>query len=123
MLPPVVCYELFEHCLNNHALIVSSSIQVELREKLLGKFRFSGAEAEEAQRWLLATVEWVEPVPLEPPICRDPDDDWILATALSGRADGIVTGDQDLLVLGGFRGIPIVRPADFYRLGSEGSAG
>jgi putative PIN family toxin of toxin-antitoxin system len=46
-------------------------------------------------------------------ICRDPTDNKILEAADIGRADCIVTGDRDLLVLGEFRGIPIVMPSDF----------
>ena len=34
--------------------------------------------------------------------CRDPDDDKLLETAVLGRADCIVTGDQDLLILGSY---------------------
>ncbi len=45
--------------------------------------------------------------------CRDPKDDMFLALALSIKADTIVTGDQDLLVLNPFREIPILTPSDF----------
>jgi uncharacterized protein len=51
-------------------------------------------------------------------ICRDPDDDKLLETALLGRADCLVTGDQDLLVLGTYLRIPILTPASFL-LGVE----
>ena len=44
---------------------------------------------------------------------RDPTDDKFLDLAVNGRADVIVSGDADLLVLGPFRGIPIVTPATF----------
>jgi putative PIN family toxin of toxin-antitoxin system len=47
--------------------------------------------------------------------CRDPTDDKFLELAINGRADRIVTGDPDLLVLNPFRGIPIVRPASFVQ--------
>lgn len=45
--------------------------------------------------------------------CRDPDDDKFLELALACRAAAIVTGDPDLLVLDPWRGIRIVKPADF----------
>lgn len=50
------------------------------------------------------------------PICRDPDDDWILATPAAGEVDVIVTGDKDLLILKQFRSIPIVTPRGFLGL-------
>ena len=45
--------------------------------------------------------------------CRDVKDDKVLELAVNGRADLILTGDADLLVLNPFRGIPIVMPAEF----------
>lgn len=46
-------------------------------------------------------------------VCRDPKDDVYLELAIAGKADYIVTGDTDLLVLHPFRNIPIVTPAAF----------
>lgn len=45
--------------------------------------------------------------------CRDARDNKFLELAMSGGADCIVSGDQDLLVLHPFQGIPIVTPGDF----------
>lgn len=45
--------------------------------------------------------------------CRDPKDDKFLEVAVEGRAEILVTGDQDLLVLSPFQGIPFVTPAEF----------
>ena len=42
--------------------------------------------------------------------CRDPKDDKFLELAVDGRADLILSGDRDLLVLSPFRGIPIIAP-------------
>ncbi|UBF26661.1 putative toxin-antitoxin system toxin component, PIN family [Kovacikia minuta CCNUW1] len=55
----------------------------------------------------------VEPAPLESPVCRDPNDDTILATALAGGADCIATGDKDLLALKKFGAIDILSPSEF----------
>lgn len=48
-------------------------------------------------------------------ICRDPKDDKFLALAFDAKASHIVTNDQDLLVIGSFREIPIVTPGDLMR--------
>ena len=45
--------------------------------------------------------------------CRDVKDNQILEVAVNGQAQIIVTGDEDLLVLNPFRGISILRPADY----------
>ena len=49
-----------------------------------------------------------------PAVTRDPKDDYLLAYALVGQADYLVTGDQDLLVLKEVEGIAIVTPRDFW---------
>ena len=57
-------------------------------------------------------VEVIKPPPLPQPVCRDADDDEVLATAIAGLADFIVSGDDDLLSLKIYRDIPIVTPAE-----------
>ncbi|MGI0482874.1 putative toxin-antitoxin system toxin component, PIN family [Geminocystis sp. CENA526] len=46
-------------------------------------------------------------------ICRDPKDDKFLELAINRKAQFIITGDEDLLVLNIFRGIEIITPRDF----------
>ncbi len=48
-------------------------------------------------------------------VCRDATDDKFLELAVNGKADMIVSGDADLLVLNPFRGIPIVPPSAFVQ--------
>jgi putative PIN family toxin of toxin-antitoxin system len=47
--------------------------------------------------------------------CRDPKDDKFLEVALNGRADTIITGDQDLLVLHPWRETLIVAPVEYVK--------
>jgi putative PIN family toxin of toxin-antitoxin system len=49
-------------------------------------------------------------------ICRNPNDDAIMACALGAEADYLVTGDVDLLELKSFKGIRIVTPRGFEML-------
>ncbi|MFN5981714.1 MAG: putative toxin-antitoxin system toxin component, PIN family, partial [Pseudanabaena sp.] len=58
-------------------------------------------------------MEIVIPSQLEQQVCRDIDDDWILATALAGKAQCILTGDKDLLAIARFENIDIISPVDF----------
>ena len=59
-----------------------------------------------------------EPVASEKRItaCRDPKDDKFLEIAVAGGADVIVSGDEDLLILHPYAGIPIVMPAVFLQM-------
>jgi len=53
-------------------------------------------------------------------VCRDPKDNMILELAVSGKADVIVTGDDDLLALNPFREIAILNPQEFLKMFSTG---
>ena len=52
------------------------------------------------------------PAQIPPTVLDDPDDDHVLACALAGNAELIVSGDRHLLSLKTFRGVPIVMPAE-----------
>ncbi len=58
---------------------------------------------------LLAEV--IDPPPLTKQVCRDKDDDAVLALAIAAQADIVISGDDDLLCLARFEGIPILTPA------------
>lgn len=47
---------------------------------------------------------------------RDPDDNKVIAAAVEGEAEQIVSGDPDLTDLKVYRGIKIVAPAEFTKL-------
>lgn len=61
----------------------------------------------------LVGIAELVPVTAHVQACRDPDDDKLLALALSGAADLVVSGDADLLVLDPFQGLPILSPRRF----------
>jgi hypothetical protein len=46
-------------------------------------------------------------------VVRDPDKDVVLACAIKGQADGVITRDKDLLSLGSYQGIAVVTPETF----------
>ena len=46
-------------------------------------------------------------------VCRDASDNIILETAMTTKADVIISNDKDLLVLKSFRGISIIKPKKF----------
>lgn len=87
--------------------ITSAFIMGEVERVLRRKFGHTKRQALVAMRLLKRHSIVVRPQTIET-IARDPYDDYILAAALIGGADYIVTADNDLLVLGQYRGICIV---------------
>lgn len=58
---------------------------------------------------------------LETKVSRDTDDDAVLACAMAARADLLISGDEDLLVLVSVNSIPIVSVAEAIRRLDSGS--
>lgn len=110
-----VCAELLEHCVLSHTIVTSDFILCELRSNLIGKFKYMAQDADEAVALFGSQMEMVVPTQLSATVCRDPDDDRVIGTALAGQADCIVTGDSDLLVLKRYEDISIVAPTAFTR--------
>jgi hypothetical protein len=52
-------------------------------------------------------------------ICRDPDDNRVIEAALAGNAEFVVTGDEDLLVIGRFETIRFITPHEFLTILDE----
>jgi putative PIN family toxin of toxin-antitoxin system len=109
-----VCHELLEHCQREHALVTSDVILAEFEAKLLHKFKVPPLDACEARALLGSSMHLIAPKPLDVAVCRDPNDDWVLAMAVTGRCACLVTGDKDLLVLRRFQDIVVLAPSEFW---------
>lgn len=107
-----LCREILEIHVPEHDVILSQVLWDELVEKLRRKFGLAPDELP-----ILALYRqhatWCEPAALAETVCRDPDDDWVLATAVAGGAEAIVSGDADLLVLSSYLGIETLSPRQF----------
>jgi len=53
-------------------------------------------------------------------VCRDPDDDSFLSVAVAAQVDYLISGDQDLRVLGDIQGTPILSPTEFLHRMADG---
>jgi len=109
-----LCHEVVVRALGSGTVVTSPALLDELERTLRAKFTL-GPAAMAFLEQLRLRVHLVVPAPLASPVSRDADDDVVLATAVAANATAIVTGDLDLLVLQGYRGIEIVTPRDFLR--------
>ena len=107
-----LCREVVHRAVRLRVLATSRPLMDELDTTLKRKFGITPAAAAFLKAFR-QQVLLVEPEPLPKRVCRDPDDDLVLATALGADATTIVTGDDDLLVLGSYSGIEIQTPRRF----------
>lgn len=108
-----LCHQAYERALARTDIVTARRLLDELHDTLTGKMKIDRSLADEILAELANELEIVEPVPLLKSICRDEDDDWVLATALAGHSEIMVSGDKDLLVLKQFQGIKILSPRQF----------
>ena len=105
----------FDKALGEGRVLISAPVLLELAEvlsrKKLDRYLLEG----ERMRFLVALLKEAELVEITEAVseCRDEKDNKFLELAVSGTADCIVSGDDDLLVLNPFRGIPILTPREF----------
>ncbi|MGE5815289.1 MAG: putative toxin-antitoxin system toxin component, PIN family [Acidobacteriota bacterium] len=107
-----LCHEVVVRALGSCTVATSQPLLDELEHTLRAKFTL-GPAAMAFLNQLRPRVQIVEQAPLSSPVSRDADDDRVLATALAAGAAVIVTGDQDLLVIGRYHDIDIVSPREF----------
>jgi putative PIN family toxin of toxin-antitoxin system len=104
----------------DYTLLYAQSLLEELidvlnRPRIRDKYRLTDQDIQTVVSLILLRGEAV--VPQERiTACRDSKDNKFLDVAVAGKADVVVSGDQDLLVLHPFRDIPILPPAAFLQM-------
>jgi putative PIN family toxin of toxin-antitoxin system len=111
-----LCESIMEVCLSEHEIFLCDELLEEILRNLHLKIKLSAKIVDNIGDLLLEQSKMIDPVPLSPDTCRDPDDVKILGLAVAASANYIVTGDKDLLVLREFQGIPILNPRAFSSL-------
>ncbi len=113
-----ICSRLLHRArIGEFSLISCPYITKELGSILSKKFRLSHEElalaidpvSEATSQVIEHTIEIAD-------ICRDADDDNIIACAVAAKADYLVTGDSDLLDIKRYKNIKIITPRDFEAL-------
>jgi putative PIN family toxin of toxin-antitoxin system len=116
-----LCADVLRTVLTEHELIVGEVVLAEIREILATRIKLPPDVVSDVVGLLGAQEVTPKPaVPLDI-LVRDPDDRWILASAVAGRADVLVTGDQDLLAVADQAPLTILSPRGLWdRLRSGG---
>lgn len=105
-------------------LVSSQSILSEVRENLprvLLSMKTAEFDINGFLEYLRDTAEVVEITDVEHGVATHREDDWILATAVLGEVEFLVTGDKQLLALNEYRGVKIITPRQLVDLRLYGS--
>jgi putative PIN family toxin of toxin-antitoxin system len=109
------CSHLFEHCLAEHSICISEQVIDELKKNLWKKLHFPKAEVDEMIVFVRQNTTILTEAHLSSRVCKDPDDENILAVAVKEEVDCLITGDEDLFELKKFQKIPILKPKEFWK--------
>ena len=109
-----LCADVMRVILAEHELITADVVLDELRDVLDRRLKLPGSTVDDVLALLRAQDVVSKPAKTSDVPVRDPDDRWVLASAVAGRADILVTGDQDLLAIAEAAPLPIVSPRGFW---------
>jgi putative PIN family toxin of toxin-antitoxin system len=91
--------------------------------RIAERIQLSRSEVDVILAALLSQAEVIPGRLALPGATRDPKDDTVVACAVEGEADYIVSGDEDVLVLGTYGGAAVITPRRFLEILREGEAG
>lgn len=95
------------------AVLLEELEDVLSREKFVARLKAANVTVQELILGYKALATMIETEPIEPVILTDPDDDAVLACALSAQCEIIVSGDSDLLDLKEHQGIRVLTATEF----------
>ncbi|MFN8878052.1 MAG: putative toxin-antitoxin system toxin component, PIN family [Gemmatimonadota bacterium] len=117
-----LCADLMRRLLAEHDVLAGEVNLVEFRRVLTKRLKAPAAQVDVIEQLLRDQTVVPKPAAVLPLKVRDADDAWVLASAVAGDADLLVSGDQDLLVLASRAPLPILSPRDAWnRLRGEGA--
>lgn len=108
-----VCRRFWRRLRPGHEVYSGEWILEEIEEKLPLRFGATARNAARLTRYARRNTRITQPPAPIPTVCRDPDDDEVLALAVTAGCGWVVTGDKNLLVLDGYEGIRIVTVRQF----------
>ena len=109
-----LCTDLHRFLLAEHDVMTGEVNLVELRRVLAEHFHASDRQLAFVERQLRDQMVVPRPTTPSPLPLRDPDDAWVLASAIAGAADVLVTGDKDLLTVAAHAPLPILSPREAW---------
>ena len=110
------CYDIINHSIDEHEICYTAFILEEFINVFKDNFHYPEFVIKQFVQFIHKFFIKGDTAGAIDNICRDPDDNQILADAAINKIEAIITGDNDLLDLGNYKGIKIISPREYWSL-------
>ena len=114
-----LCQAVFELCLDRFEIIISPFLIAEVEINLLKKLRLRPVLIKEITEFLTENARTMEIDTIPQGVCKDPDDERILALAQKSESAYLITGDKELLMIKKFGFSKILSPRQFWEAAKQ----
>lgn len=109
-----ICVDLYRFAMARHEVLTGEVNLIELKRVLKGKFLATAGQIAVVEAELRDHTIIPKPAAALHLPGRDPADRWVLASAVAGQADLLVTGDRDLLTIADRAPLPVLTPRETW---------
>jgi len=114
-----LCADVLRLVLAEHTLVTADVVLREVARVLRSRIRLPRSRVDDIVAFLREHEVLPKPAAPSELAIRDEDDRWVLASAVAGSAEVVVTGDRDLLDVSSQAPLKIVDPRRFWDLASR----
>jgi putative PIN family toxin of toxin-antitoxin system len=110
------CRDIVMHAIHNHEPYYSAFIMNEFKRTFKNTFNFSDSVIQQFVSFITSNfIEGNTAKSIEK-VCKDSDDDQVLADAVYNNVDVIMTGDKLLLEIHTYQNVAIIPPREYWNL-------
>ena len=118
-----ICADLLRHILVEHDLVTGEVVLTELKRTLLKRVDVPPRVVADIEEFLRDHEVVPKPRRHLDLGLRDVDDEWIVASAVVGKADALITGDKDMLETNVQLPIRVCSPRQFWEQANKDRSG
>lgn len=111
-----VCYDIIDHAVEEHELYYTSFIITEFKRVFKKDFHYPESIINKFTTFITKFFSKGKASQVLEDVCRDSNDNQILADALVNEIEIIITGDKDLLEIKNYKDIKIISPKEYWKL-------
>lgn len=110
------CYDVIEHSIDEHEIYYTAFVIDEFKRVFRNDFGYPEAVINELVRFITKFFIKGKTASTVENVCRDSNDNQVLADTVVNDIEIIITGDKDLLDLKTYKGIKIITPREYWEL-------